>query len=50
MNDELHHAQELYEAMRIIDPDRLVVREKDCEPPLDVSDLSSVTLVSSEQK
>ena len=28
MNDELHHAQELYEAMRIIDPDRLTVREK----------------------
>ena len=51
MNDELHHAQELYEAMRIIDPDRLTVREKDRKPfPPDVSDLSSVTLVSSEQK
>jgi len=51
MNDELHHAQELYEAMRIIDPDRLTVREKDRDPfPPDVSDLSSVTLVSSEQK
>ena len=52
MNDELHHAQELYEAMRIIDPDRLTVREKDRKPfPPDVSDLDSVTLVSSvEQK
>ena len=51
MNDELHHAQELYEAMRIIDPDRLTVREKDRDPfPPNVSDLSSVTLVSSEQK
>ena len=51
MNDELHHAQELYEAMRIIDPDHLTVREKNRDPfPPDVSDLSSVTLVSSEQK
>jgi len=51
LNDELHHAQELYEAMRIIDPDHLTVREKDRDPfPPDVSDLSSVTLVSSEQK
>ena len=52
MNDEIHHAQELYEAIRIIDPDRLTVREKDRKPfPPDVSDLDSVTLVSSvEQK
>ena len=52
MNDELHHAQELYEAMRIIDPDRLTVREKDRDSfPPNVSDLNSVTLVSSvEQK
>ena len=51
MNDELHHAQELYEAMRIIDPDHLTVREKDRDAfPPDVSDLSSVTLVLSEQK
>jgi len=51
-DDEMHHAQELYEAMRIIDPDRLTVREKDRKPfPPDVSDLNSVTLVSSvEQK
>ena len=29
MNDEMHHAQELYEAMNIIDPDRL---DKPCIP------------------
>ena len=40
MNDEIQHFQELAEAMRILDPDHLTVREKDCEPfPPDVSDL-----------
>ena len=40
MNDEIQHFQELAEAMRIIDPDHLTVREKDREPfPPDVSDL-----------
>ena len=40
MNDEIQHFQELAEAMRILDPDRLTVREKDREPfPPDVSDL-----------
>ena len=48
MNDELHHAQELYEAMNIIDPDHLTVREENRKPfPPDISDLSSVKLVSS---
>ena len=40
MNDEIQHFQELAEAMRILDPDHLTVREKDREPfPPDVSDL-----------
>ena len=40
MNDEIQHFQELAEAMRIIDPDHLTVREKDRQPfPPDVSDL-----------
>ena len=40
MNDEIQHFQELAEAMRILDPDHLTVREKDCESfPPDVSDL-----------
>ena len=40
MNDEIQHFQELDEAMRILDPDHLTVREKDREPfPPDVSDL-----------
>ena len=28
MNDEIQHFQELSEAIRLIDPDRLTVREK----------------------
>ena len=40
MNDEIQHFQELAEAMRILDPDHLTVREKDRESfPPDVSDL-----------
>ena len=40
MNDEVQHFQELAEAMRILDPDHLTVREKDRDPfPPDVSDL-----------
>jgi ubiquinol oxidase len=31
MNDEIQHFQELQEAMRILDPDRLTVREKSYE-------------------
>tara|TARA_B100000035_G_scaffold106426_1_gene90258 strand:+ start:367 stop:969 length:603 start_codon:yes stop_codon:yes gene_type:complete len=51
MNDEIQHFQELAEAIRMIDPDRLTVREKDREPfPPDFSDLSSVTLVSTEEQ
>ena len=51
MNDEIQHFQELAEAIRMIDPDHLTVREKDCEPfPPDLSDLSSVTLVSTEEQ
>ena len=46
MNDEVHHFQELAEAMRIIDPDHLTVREKDRLPfPPDISDLEGVKLV-----
>ena len=29
MNDEVQHFQEIAEAMRLIDPDRLTVREKE---------------------
>ena len=44
MNDEIQHFQELQEAMRILDPDRLTVREKDLEPfPPDLSDLLKQT-------
>ena len=51
MNDEVQHAQELYEAMSIIDPDRLTVREKDLEPfPPDLSDLNVKLVSSVEQK
>ena len=51
MNDEIQHFQELAEAIRMIDPDHLTVREKDREPfPPDLSDLSSVTLVSTEEQ
>ena len=32
MNDEIQHYQELWEAMRILHPDYLTTREKDCEP------------------
>ena len=46
MNDEVQHFQELAEAMRIIDPDHLTVREKDRLPfPPDISDLEGVKLV-----
>ena len=44
MNDEIQHFQELQEAMRILDSDRLTVREKDLEPfPPDLSDLLKQT-------
>ena len=44
MNDEIQHFQELQEAMRILDPDRLTAREKDLEPfPPDLSDLLKQT-------
>ena len=35
MNDEVQHFQELAEAMRLIDPDRLTIREKEL-PPLEL--------------
>ena len=47
MNDEVQHFQELQEAIRILDPDRLTVREKDLEPfPPDLSDLVKQTELS----
>jgi hypothetical protein len=51
MNDEVQHAQELYQAMSIIDPDRLTVREKNLEPfPPDLSDLDVKLISTVEQK
>ena len=48
MNDEIQHFQELAEAMRILDPDHLTVREKDRKPfPPDISDLVGVEEVKS---
>ena len=48
MNDEIQHFQELAEAMRILDPDHLTVREKDREPfPPVISDLEGVEEVKS---
>ena len=36
MNDEIKHFQELAEAIRLIDPDRLTIREKEL-PPLELT-------------
>ena len=41
MNDEIQHFQELAEAIRLIDPDRLTIREKDLASVLDTSDLET---------
>ena len=47
MNDEIQHFQELAEAMRILDPDHLTVREKNRMPfPPDISDLPGVEVKS----
>ena len=43
MNDEIQHFQELQEAMTIVDPDHLTIREKERLPfPPDVSDIAKV--------
>ena len=45
MNDEIQHFQELQEAMTIVDPDHLTIREKERLPfPPDVSDIAKVKL------